>query len=83
MVITILKDITENTIKYCNPDDAFNPSTSLPTNFINNIKNQITQIDFSLHKKEIEFLQHLKLNYGLCYKDRNFIPFRPIIEGGN
>lgn len=81
-VITILKIIIENTIKYCNPDDAFNTATSLPTNFINDIKDQIAQMDFSLHKDEIEYLRRLKLNYGLFYTDRNLIPFRPIIEGG-
>ncbi|POG63485.1 hypothetical protein GLOIN_2v1784061 [Rhizophagus irregularis DAOM 181602=DAOM 197198] len=81
-IIAILKIIIENTIKYCDPDDAFNTATSLPTHFINDIKDQIAQMDFSLHKDEIECLRLLKLNYGLFYIDRNLIPFRPIIEGG-
>ncbi|GBB97198.1 hypothetical protein RclHR1_29390002 [Rhizophagus clarus] len=81
-IIAILQIITENTIKYCNPDYAFNTSTPLPTNFTNDVKDQIAQMDFSLHKEEIEYLQRLKLNYGLYYKDRNFIPTKPIIEGG-
>ncbi|CAB4387548.1 unnamed protein product [Rhizophagus irregularis] len=81
-IIALLKIIIENTIKYCDPDDAFNTATSLPTHFINDIKDQISQMDFSLHKDEIECLRLLKLNYGLFYIDRNLIPFRPIIEGG-
>ncbi|GBB96462.1 hypothetical protein RclHR1_02760015 [Rhizophagus clarus] len=61
-IIAILQIITENTIKYCNPDYAFNTSTPLPTNFTNDVKDQIAQMDFSLHKEEIEYLQRLNEN---------------------
>ena len=54
---------------YFNPDDASNPSASLPTNFTNDIEVQIAQIDFLMNEEEKENLQYIKLNYGLCYKN--------------
>lgn len=42
-IIATLRTIVENTMNYCNQDDSFNPSISLPHNFIEEVQLNVSQ----------------------------------------